>query len=135
MSQQSHESRPKGATVVAILVGFGAIFYLALGLWLAFSDVPAIAPQSATVKPLPEWVSLVNGLMSLTIGLIYIVLLRMVLGRTNNAYPMIQAIALVNASFGLFRLPAGVLPIALSAVILIMSNNEETKSWLKNGDS
>lgn len=135
MNQQNHESRPKAATLVAFTVGFGAVFYLVLGLWLAFTDIPPSTPANADLKSLPDWFSLVNGLLSLTLGLIYMVLLRMVLSRATNAYPMIQAIALINIAFGLFRLPVGLLAIGISVVTLVLSNSKETKTWLTYYDS
>ena len=135
MNRQSAETRPAGATGVAVVIALGATFYLLLGLWLAFFDVPAIAPSDPSQKPLPEWVPLVNGLMSLTLGLLYVILLRMVLGRTNSAYPMVQSIAIINFAFGLFRLPAGAIAIAFSVLILILSNSESAKAWLRNEES
>lgn len=132
MSHHTPDARPTGATVLATIVAAGAVFYFSLGLWLAFFDVPAIETNDPSLAALPAWVPLVNGLLSLTLGLFYLILLRMVLGRTNSAFPMVQAIAFVNLAFGLFRLPAGVIAIAVSVLIFAVSNNAATKQWLRN---
>ena len=131
MSQQTPDARPAGATVLAAVVAAGSAFYFSLGLWLAFFDVPTIETNDPSLSALPDWVPLVNGLLSLTLGLLYLILLRMVLGRTNSAFPMVQAIAFVNLVFGFFRLPAGVIAIAVSALIFAVSNNAATKQWLR----
>jgi hypothetical protein len=131
MSQQTADARPAGAIVLAVIVTAGAVFYFCLGLWLAFFDVPTVHNSDPSLAELPDWVPLVNGLLSLTLGLLYLILLRMVLGRTNSAFPMVQAIAFVNLVFGFFRLPAGMIAIAVSALIFTVSNNAATKQWLR----
>ena len=135
MNKQSIEPRPIGATAIAVVFAIGATFYLLLGLWLGFFNVPADTVSTSSLKPLPDWVALTNGLLSLTLGLLYLILLRMVLGRTNSAYPMVQAVAAINIAFGLFRLPAGIISIIISVLILMMSNSTPTKAWLKNDNS
>jgi hypothetical protein len=135
MSPQSPKARPFGAIIVAISVGIGAVFYLLLGLRLAFFDIPTIQASSSSLKPLPDWVPLVNGLLSLSLGLMYMILLRMVLARTRNAFPMVQAIGLVNIAIGLFRLPAGIIAVGISSLVLAISNSKQVKPWLMNDES
>ncbi len=132
MSQQSQGRAPLGVYYMIVVISLIAVTYLVVGLWLAFGA--PLSPTFATDNrlPLPSWTPLVNGLMSLLLGLLYLALVRLIATRSSISYIMVQAIAFVSIVFNVARLPVGLIAIAIAISIVIASNADESKAWLQH---
>ena len=126
MAKQSSNSKPLGVLLVCAVLISGVIANLCLGLWLI-----ATGSSNANFNSNLQWIPLVNGLLSLIMGLLFLTLLRLVLQQSTNAYPLIQTMAFIIVSFSLFRLPVGFVSLTLGIIALIASNSGPSKAWLR----
>ena len=126
MAKQSSNSKPFGVHLVCAVLVTGVIAHLGLGLWLIMTG-----SSNANFDSNLQWIPLVNGLLSLVVGLLLLTLLRLVLQQSTNAYPLIQTVAFIVIGFSIFRLPTGLISVTLAITVLIASNSGPSKSWLR----
>ncbi len=126
MATKSSDPKPFGVLVVCGVLVVGVIANLGLGLWLIVTG-----SSNANFDSNTQWIPLVNGLLCLIMGLLFLSLLRMVLQRSANAYPLVQSVAFVIACFSLFRFPIGSASFTLAIIALVASNVSPAKTWLR----
>ena len=132
MATPGIDRRPAGVTVVALLIFIAAVFNLILGVWMMLAPIgrnPAITDASGGSYELPGFWLLVNGMLSVLLGLIYLWIGRMTLAGSAGAVVLIQLLAAINIVFALFRLPYGWLALALNILVLILVNTSAAKAW------
>ena len=77
---------------------------------------------------------LLNGLLSIVLGLIYVTISKMILIGSRSAQVVIQALAVINIIFGFMRLPYGWVPIALNVIALLVVSTSKANAWFKTAE-
>jgi hypothetical protein len=124
--------RPAGVTIVAVLILISALFNLAFGVWMMLAPLgnnPTITDFLGNAQEIPSFYLVVNGLLSVILGLLYLWLMRRTLAGSETAYVLITALSAINIFFGLLRLPYGWGIIFVSAIILLMVNSRSARAW------
>ena len=124
--------RPAGVTIVAVLILISALFNLAFGVWMMLAPLgnnPTITDFLGNAQEIPSFYLVVNGLLSVILGLLYLWLMRRTLAGSESAYVLITALSAINIFFGLLRLPYGWGIIFVSAIILLMVNSRSARAW------
>jgi hypothetical protein len=132
MSSPTTPSRPGGVTFVIILIWLTAISNAALGIWLVlagFGQNPTITDIQGNTVALPTFWLVMNGVLSLFLAYLYVWLARMAAIGAAQVQVLIQALAVINIIFGLFRLPYGWLGLGLNILILVIMNTAGAKAW------
>ena len=128
----SDGKRPGGVTFVIALIWISAFVNAALGIWLIilmFGDNPSLTDWQGNTFEIPSFWLLMNGMLSLLLGFMYVWLARMAALGAASAQVIIQALAVINIVFGLFRLPYGWLALVLNILILIIVSGAKSKAW------
>lgn len=124
--------RPASVVLVAALVVLSAVFDLVFGVWMVlapFGPDLAVTDLTGNTQAVPGFVLVVNGLLSVVLGLMYLWLARQALIGTRTAYLLVNILATINIVFGLLRLPYGWVVIGLSAVALLAANTARARDW------
>lgn len=132
MSDTGVAKRPGGVTLVALLIFIAAIFNLLLGVWMVLAPLgqnPTISDVSGNTVQLPTFWLLLNGALSVLLGLIYLWLGRMTMAGSASAQVLIQVLAVINIVFALFRLPYGWIAVAVNGLILLLVSTAKAKAW------
>lgn len=127
-------SRPASVLFIAFLVLLSAVFDLFFGVWMVLAPwlhQPTITDHVGNEWQMPTYFFVINGALSIILGLMYIWLAKMTLAGSQTAYVLINFLAMINIFFGLFRLPYGWGVIALSALALILVNTNNAKAWFR----
>jgi hypothetical protein len=77
---------------------------------------------------------LLNGLLSIALGLIYVTISKLILVGSRSAQVVIQALAVINIIFGFMRLPYGWVPIALNVIALLVVSTSKANAWFKTAE-
>ena len=132
MSSDVQTKRPGGVTFVIVLIWIAAVFNAIIGIWLMlapFGQNPTITDIQGNQQELPGFWLFMNGALSLLLGFMYVWLARMASIGAASAQVIIQALAVINIIFGLFRLPYGWLGLVLNILILIIASGASAKAW------
>jgi hypothetical protein len=132
MSSDVQTKRPGGVTFVIALIWIAAVFNAIIGIWLMlapFGQNPTITDIQGNQQELPGFWLFMNGALSLLLGFMYVWLARMASIGAASAQVIIQALAVINIIFGLFRLPYGWLGLVLNVLILIIASGASAKAW------
>jgi len=132
MSSDVQTKRPGGVTFVIVLIWIAAVFNAIIGIWLMlapFGQNPTITDIQGNQQELPGFWLFMNGALSLLLGFMYVWLARMASIGAASAQVIIQALAVINIIFGLFRLPYGWLGLVLNILILIIASGAKAKAW------
>lgn len=124
--------RPASVLLVATLVVLSAVFDLAFGVWMVLSPFGpdlAVTDLTGNTQSVPGFVLVINGLLSVVLGLMYLWLARETLIGSRTAYLLVNILATINIVFGLLRLPYGWVVIGLSAVALLAANTSRAREW------
>ena len=125
-------NRPGGVTAVIILIWIAALLNIALGIWMLLAwigDNPAITDAQGNAITIPTFYLIINGLLSLLLGVMYVWLARLAGIGSQQAHVIIQALAVINIVFGFFRLPYGWSAIVINAIILFLMSTAGAKQW------
>ena len=125
-------NRPGGVTAVIILIWIAALLNIALGIWMLLAwigDNPAITDAQGNSITIPTFYLIINGLLSLLLGVMYVWLARLAGIGSQQAHVIIQALAVINIVFGFFRLPYGWTAIVINAIILFLMSTAGAKQW------
>lgn len=126
--------RPASVLFIAFLVAISGFFDLVFGIWMLLApwvDQPTITDHVGKELSIPTYWFVINGLLSIVLGLMYFWLTNKTLAGSQTAYVLINFLAMINIFFGLFRLPYGWGVIALSALALILVNTNNAKAWFR----
>lgn len=132
MSSDVQTKRPGGVTFVIVLIWIAAFFNAVIGVWMMlapFGQNPTITDIQGNQQELPGFWLFMNGALSLLLGFMYVWLARMASIGAASAQVIIQALAVINIIFGLFRLPYGWLGLVLNVLILIIASGAKAKAW------
>jgi len=134
MSDSAVAKRPGGVTIVAVLIFIAAIVNLIVGIALILSPIgenPVVVNSLGKESSIPTLWLIMNGVLALLLGLIYIWLGRMTLAGSQGAHVLIQVLAVINIVFALFRLSdsSGWAAIVVNGLILILVNTAGAKQW------
>ena len=132
MSSDVQTKRPGGVTFVILLIWIAAVFNALIGIWMMlapFGQNPTITDVQGNTVELPGFWLFMNGALSLLLAFMYVWLARMAAIGAASAQVIIQALAVINIVFGLFRLPYGWLGLVLNILILIIASGASAKAW------
>jgi hypothetical protein len=132
MSEGTTMRRPAGVMIVAALLFIMAIFNLALGVWLVLAPIfgnPTFTDIGGNAQTIPTFYLLINGILSVVLGLIYFWLMQMTLVGSGTAQIIITFFAVINIVFALFRLPYGWVAIVINILVLLMVYTRSAKEW------
>jgi hypothetical protein len=132
MSSDVQTKRPGGVTFVIVLIWVAALFNALIGVWMMlapFGQNPTITDIQGNQQELPGFWLFMNGALSLLLAFMYVWLARMASVGAASAQVIIQALAVINIIFGLFRLPYGWLGLVLNILILIIASGASAKAW------
>lgn len=132
MSSDVQTKRPGGVTFVIVLIWIAALFNAIIGVWMMlapFGQNPSITDIQGNTVELPGFWLFMNGALSLLLAFMYVWLARMASIGAASAQVIIQALAVINIIFGLFRLPYGWLGLVLNILILIIASGASAKAW------
>lgn len=132
MSSDVQTRRPGGVTFVIVLIWIAAVFNAIIGIWMMlapFGQNPTITDIQGNQQELPGFWLFMNGALSLLLAFMYVWLARMASIGAASAQVIIQALAVINIIFGLFRLPYGWLGLVLNILILIIASGASAKAW------
>lgn len=132
MSSDVQTKRPGGVTFVIVLIWIAAVFNAIIGVWMMlapFGQNPTITDIQGNTFELPGFWLFINGALSLLLAFMYVWLARMASIGAASAQVIIQALAVINIIFGLFRLPYGWLGLVLNILILIIASGASAKAW------
>ncbi|CAB4873388.1 MAG: hypothetical protein F2793_04065 [Actinobacteria bacterium] len=131
MSQATPGTRPFGVLVVAVLIFLAAIFNIVFGFWMMFAPYSITDIGGNEMTNIPTFYLVMNGILSVILGLMYFWLTKLTLIGSATAHLLISFLAVLNIVFALFRLPYGWLAIALNVVILLIINTSKAKAWFQ----
>lgn len=125
-------TRPLGVVLVAALVFISGLFDIIFGVWMLLAPLggaPTITDLAGNEQQISSFFLVMNGLLSVVLGFMYMWLTKMTLIGSATAYVLINFLAILNIFFGLFRLPFGWGIIVLSALALLLVNTSKAKAW------
>lgn len=122
MNSQTPKIPTAVAATISLLI-FGFLFDAAYGLHALF-NAEAQAPST-----LPTWYRIMNAVMSMVIGIVYLWLVRMIYTRHPIARILVISIGTANIMFSLTRIPSGLVPLTLNLVILGLVSLKESRDW------
>jgi hypothetical protein len=132
MSTDAMTKRPGGVTFVIALIWISALFNAAIGIWMMLAPIgqnPTITDVQGNTVELPGFWLFMNGALSLLLAFMYVWLARMAAIGAASAQVIIQALAVINIVFALFRLPYGWLGLVLNILILVIASGASAKAW------
>ena len=138
MTTTTAAKRPAMVTFLAALIWVIAIFNVGFGVLMVLSPIgenPTVlnAAGGLTIE-ISTWYLLLNGMLSIVLGLIYVTISKMILIGSRSAQVVIQALAVINIIFGFMRLPYGWAPIALNVIALLIVSTSKANAWFKTAE-
>ena len=124
--------RPGGVTFIIVLIWLAAIVNAAIGVWLMlapFGQNPTITDHLGGEFELPGFWLFVNGALSLLLAFMYVWLANAAGRGLAGAQVIIQALAVINIVFALFRLPYGWVALVLNVLVLALASSGGAKAW------
>ncbi len=137
MSHAGTVRRPFGVTLVAVLIGFGALLNIAFGVLMIFAIFgtnPTLTDPLGNDHVISGGWLLVNGIITLILGLMYLWLIKMTMIGSATAQVVIQMLAVINIVFAIFNLPFGWWTIFVNILILLMVSTARATMWFRQTD-
>jgi hypothetical protein len=124
---------PMSILVATFLISAGAIFNFVIGLILA------LAPQllegidaPTTPSGAPSQLILIAGIACIAFGFVFVWIIKELFNKSQSAIVMIYTLSIINILFGLFRMPVGLLTIALNLLVILLVRSNSAKQWLSS---
>jgi hypothetical protein len=124
---------PTSILIAASLIAIGAVFKFVIGLLFSLApqllegiDIPA-APSGA-----PSQLLLVAGIACIAFGFVFVWILKELFNKSQFAIVMIYTLSIINMLFGLFRMPLGLVTIALNLLVILSIRSDSAKQWLRS---
>jgi hypothetical protein len=124
---------PTSILIAASFIAVGAVFNLVIGLLLSLApqllegiDIPS-TPSGA-----PSEFLLVSGIACIAFGFVFVWILKELFNKSQFAIVMIYTLSIINMLFGLFRMPLGLVTIALNLLVIILIRSNSAKQWLSS---
>lgn len=138
MTSTTAAKRPAMVTFIAALIWLIAIFNVGFGILMVVSPIgenPTVLSAAGGVSiEISTFYLLLNGLLSIALGLIYVTISKLILVGSRSAQVVIQALAVINIIFGFMRLPYGWVPIALNVIALLVVSTSKANAWFKTAE-
>jgi len=138
MTSTTAAKRPGMVTFLAAIIWVIAIFNVGFGILMVVSPIgenPTVLNAAGGLSiEISTMYLLLNGLLSIALGLIYVTISKMILIGSKSAQVVIQALAVINIIFGFMRLPYGWVPIALNAIALLIVSTSKANEWFKTAE-
>ena len=138
MTSTTAAKRPSMVTFIAALIWLIAIFNVGFGILMVVSPIgenPTVLSAAGGVSiEISTFYLLLNGLLSIALGLIYVTISKLILLGSRSAQVVIQALAVINIIFGFMRLPYGWVPIALNVIALLVVSTSKANAWFKTAE-
>lgn len=138
MTSTTAAKRPAMVTLIAALIWLIAIFNVGFGILMVVSPIgenPTVLSAAGGVSiEISTFYLLLNGLLSIALGLIYVTISKLILVGSRSAQVVIQALAVINIIFGFMRLPYGWVPIALNVIALLVVSTSKANAWFKTAE-
>ena len=138
MTSTPAAKRPAMVTFIAALIWLIAIFNVGFGILMVVSPIgenPTVLSAAGGVSiEISTFYLLLNGLLSIALGLIYVTISKLILVGSRSAQVVIQALAVINIIFGFMRLPYGWVPIALNVIALLVVSTSKANAWFKTAE-
>ena len=138
MTSTTAAKRPAMVTFIAALIWLIAIFNVGFGILMVVSPIgenPTVLSAAGGVSiEISTLYLLLNGLLSIALGLIYVTISKLILVGSRSAQVVIQALAVINIIFGFMRLPYGWVPIALNVIALLVVSTSKANAWFKTAE-
>ena len=138
MTSTTAAKRPAMVTFIAALIWLIAIFNVGFGILMVVSPIgenPTVLSAAGGVSiEISTFYLLLNGLLSIALGLIYVTISKLILLGSRSAQVVIQALAVINIIFGFMRLPYGWVPIALNVIALLVVSTSKANAWFKTAE-
>ena len=138
MTSTTAAKRPAMVTFIAALIWLIAIFNVGFGILMVVSPIgenPTVLSVAGGVSiEISTFYLLLNGLLSIALGLIYVTISKLILVGSRSAQVVIQARAVINIIFGFMRLPYGWVPIALNVIALLVVSTSKANAWFKTAE-
>jgi hypothetical protein len=119
--------------VATFLISAGAIFNFVIGLILA------LAPQllegidtPTTPSGTPTELLVIAGIACIAFGFVFVWIIKELFNKSQSAIVMIYTVSIINILFGLFRMPLGLLTIALNLLVILLVRSNSAKQWLSS---
>jgi hypothetical protein len=119
--------------VATFLISAGAIFNFVIGLILA------LAPQllegidtPTTPSGTPTELLVIAGIACIAFGFVFVWIIKELFNKSQSAIVMIYTVSIINILFGLFRMPLGLLTIALNLLVILLVISNSAKQWLSS---
>ncbi len=129
--------RPFGIMLVTVLIGFGAVLNITFGILMIFAIFdtnPTLTDPLGNDHVIGGGWLLVNGIITLILGLMYLWLIKMTMIGSATAQVIIQMLAMINIVFAIFNLPYGWWTIFISMIILLMVSSAKATMWFRQTD-
>lgn len=138
MTTTTTAKRPAMVTFIAALIWVIAIFNVGFGVLMVLSPIgenPTVLSAAGGLSiEISTFYLLLNGMLSIVLGLIYVSISKMILIGSRSAQVVIQALAVINIIFGFMRLPYGWVPIALNLIALLIVSTSKANAWFKTAE-
>ena len=124
---------PMSIWIATFLVFVAAVFNFVIGLILA------LAPQllegidtPTTPSGAPSQLILIAGIACIAFGFVFVWIIKELFNKSQSAIVMIYTLSIINILFGLFRMPVGLLTIALNLLVILLVRSNSAKQWLSS---
>jgi hypothetical protein len=113
------------------MCGVASTFYFLFGVILVLNPkFDAIGGNSAAALSTPSPFELIAGICCITMGFVYIWIIRELLAKSDIAYVLIQTIVIINSLFSIFRLPLGLISLTMNLAVLFFLRRKSSKTWI-----
>ena len=126
--------RPGGVTFVIVLVVLAAVVDVAIGVLALIAPLgsnPSVQSVTGETFTVPTSYLILNGLLSILLGLMYFWVARMAAIGSRTAQVIIQVLTVINMIFALFRLPWGWAALVVNALILLLVSTSSSNRWFQ----
>lgn len=126
-------NRPVAVSILAVLVLLSAIYNVIIGVLLMLSPLganPTFTDLAGNAHEVSGFYLFMTGLIDLIFGLLMFWLARITMAGSNQAYVLINLLAVLNIVFGMLSLPYGWGIVAISILALILVNLPGSRAFL-----
>ena len=124
---------PMSILVATFLISAGAIFNFVIGLILALAPLLLEGIDTPTTPSVtPTELLVIAGIACIAFGFVFVWIIKELFNKSQSAIVMIYTVSIINILFGLFRMPLGLLTIALNLLVILLVRSNSAKQWLSS---
>ncbi len=125
--------RPVAVSILVVLVVISAIYNVVIGVLLMLAPLgtnPGFTDLAGNTHEVSGFYLFFSGAIDLIFGLLMFWLARIAMAGSNQAYVLINLLAVLNIVFGMLSLPFGWGIVTLSVIALILVNLPGSRAFL-----